>query len=152
MVVHRQFYASAIVMCPQDGCQTPVVFHNVYAAASELEAQHMCIDGLMTSLAAAKLPVGTLHSYTVMEVPSSVNDELVYGVSLLIAKDFDEATGNSSAINLSCGFVVCDSEDEAIQLSKEHLHENNAQRLVDENASIQSGRALAISPTMRVLQ
>lgn len=152
MVTTRQFYASAIVMCPQDGCQTPVVFHNVYSAASEIEAQHLCIDGLMTSLATAKLPVATLHSYTVMEVPPSVTDELVYGVSLLIAKDFDVTTGNSSAINLSCGFVVCDSEEEAIEMSKEHLHENNAQRLRDENACVQIGRALAISPTMRVLQ
>ena len=152
MIGMKLYYAAGIVLNGSNGKGTPGVFHDLIQAKNDDDADRQCISALMKTLAKSGVTVSTLHSYTIMPVPSVGQTDLLYGVALLVVKGLDEETGSNESIALVCTFSEGDDEDDAISVSRQYVLEKHGKDFEHDNAVIHSGHALPIAPTDRILQ
>lgn len=149
----KRFYVSGIVVNETTDRRAPGVFHDIYRAEDEEGAIQLCLDALMTDLSRAGIGKVSILAHDVMEVPETDDGEMMYGVSLLMARDLNEEHGTCNGLSLACGFVIaCDDEEEAVEMSKNHLRERNGDSMTRDNIVIHSGHALAVMPEGAVLQ
>lgn len=148
----KLYYAAGIILGGADGSGQPGVFHDLLHAKNDDDADLQCVNKLMKTLAKSGVRASTLHSYTIMPVPSGGQTDILYGVALLVVKGLNEETGENESMGLVCTFSEGDDEDDAISVSRQYVLDQHGENFARDNSVIHSGHALPIAPTDRILQ